>query len=48
MTSERVCQRCKYFSHYYLSELTFLYRCVDDIALTTNELKEKCMYGDGV
>lgn len=28
----------------YLTDLTFLYRCVDDIALTTKELKKECPY----
>ena len=42
--SERNCHECIYFSYHYLSEKTFLYRCVDDFALTTNELKRECPY----
>ena len=44
MSEERNCHRCRYFSYKYLTEKTFLYRCVDDIALTTKELKENCSY----
>lgn len=42
--NERNCHKCVYFGYHYLSEKTFLYRCVDDIALTTNELKKECSY----
>ena len=44
MINDRNCHKCVYFSYYYLTDLTFLYRCVDDIALTTKELKKECPY----
>lgn len=34
------CHKCQYLRYSYLSELTFLYGCVDDVALTTKELQK--------